>query len=97
MWIAPGVVVAIWVVMVTAIGVSHIILPLMRMYCTRGFETCITRSRYSPWRVVDRPCPPGQSLRFDRPAIYLGFNGCHAIEVPGFSAPLDVCPAACGK
>ena len=58
-------------------------------YCTADFATCIERGKGGPWRVLDRPCPAGQSLRFRS-----GYR-CHSISVSGFSTPLDVCPAAC--
>lgn len=93
-WIVFGGTVA----MVILFGVSAVMFPQGGVtYCTAGFETCITSSRGSSWHVVKPPCPAGQSLRFTRPVVFVGVSRCHAILVPGFSAPLDVCPAACAK
>jgi hypothetical protein len=95
-WIGFGAVVAMMIVIVAS--VTTLIVPRIGVtYCTAGFETCITRSRYSPWHVVRATCPPDQSLRFTHPAIVVGTNHCHSIAVPGLSAPLDVCAAACAK
>jgi len=90
-----------WIVFGGTIGmvflfvVSSVMWPTAYvMYCTAGFETCMTSGRSQPWHVVETPCPAGQSLRFVRPVLS---TGCHSISVPGFSTPLSVCPAACVK
>jgi hypothetical protein len=93
-WIIFGGTVA--TVVVFGVGVSGVMFPQTGVtYCTAGLETCITQSRSSPWRVLEKPCPAGQSLRFTRPAVFVWASRCHSIVVPGYSAPLDVCPAAC--
>jgi hypothetical protein len=86
------------VALVLLVGVSAVMFPHQGViYCTEGFGTCIvSRSRSGSWRVLDTPCPAGQSLRF----VSLGglqMRRCHSILVFGFSAPLNVCPAACRK
>ena len=60
-------------------------------YCTADFNTCIERGKHTPWRILDPPCPVGQSLRF------LSGYRCHSISVLDFAASLSVCPAACAK
>ena len=61
-------------------------------YCTAEFGTCIPGGGRGPRLVLDRPPGPiGQSLRFT-----FGYR-CHSIPVSGFSTPLKVCPATCGK
>jgi hypothetical protein len=80
------------VAMVVIFGASLVIFPQTGVvtYCTAGFETCITNSRSSPWRVLDKPCPAGQSLRFTRPAVFVEVSRCYSLAVQGFSAPLTV-------
>src|SRR5262245_59795236 len=61
-------------------------------YCTADFGTCIKgEHKGSLWRVLDPPCPAGQSLRF------LSGYRCHSIPVSGFVTPPSVCAAACAK
>jgi len=60
-------------------------------YCTSDFSTCIERGKSAPWRVLDPPCPAGQSLR-----VLSGYR-CHSISVSGLATPLRVCPATCAK
>jgi hypothetical protein len=86
------------VALVVLVGVSSAMFPQQGVtYCTEDFSTCIiNRTRSGSWRVLDTPCPAGQSLRF----VSLGamqIHRCHSILVSGFSAPLSVSPAACRK
>ena len=86
------------VALVVAFGLMPVVFPMTGVtYCTAAFEICIAQSRSSPWRVVETPCPAGHSLQFVRPVVLVGVSRCHSIAVQGFSAPLDVCPAACAK
>jgi hypothetical protein len=95
-WMIFGGTVAL--VIVFGVGVSGVMSPLAGVtYCTAGFETCVTHGRSSPWHVLEKPCPVGQSLRFTRPAVFVGVSRCHSIAVPDFSSRLEVCPAACAK
>src|SRR4051812_16557370 len=83
------------VALVVFVGVTSVLLPHEGvMYCTEGLGTCIFRPPRGNWRVLDTPCPAGQSLRY----VSLGglqIHRCHSIRVTGFSAPLSACPAAC--
>jgi hypothetical protein len=85
------------IALVLVLGVMSAMFPQQGvMYCTEGFGTCIFSPPRGNWRVLDTPCPAGQSLRF----VSLGgmqIRRCHSILVSGFSAPLSVCPAACRK
>ena len=86
------------VALVVFVGVMSVLLPQQGvMYCTENFGTCIiNRSRSDSWRVLDAPCPAGQSLRY----VSLGglqIRRCHSIRVTGLSTALSVSPTACGK
>ena len=85
------------VALVVFVGVSVAMFPHQGvMDCTEGFGTCIFSPPRGNWRVLETPCPAGQSLRF----VSLGglqIRRCHSIRVSGISAPLSVCPAACWK
>jgi hypothetical protein len=85
------------IALVLLLGVMSVMFPQQGvMYCTEGFGTCIFSPPRGKWRVLETPCPPGQSLRF----VSLGgmqLRRCHSILVSGFSVPLSVCPAACRK
>jgi hypothetical protein len=93
-----------------AAAVLHIVLPQRKgdqpppmIYCTADKATCITeeglpiggatRTHAGQWHVLAVTCPAGQTLQF----VSVEARRCHSITPVGFSAPLDVCSAACAK
>jgi hypothetical protein len=78
--------------------VAFVVLPHPRVtYCTEGFGTCIN-NRHGAWRVLDTPCPAGQSPRFvSQKLVSIEVRRCHSILVSDFLTPMDVCPATCAK